>query len=68
MFFPLGTSASFPKDTQDRLTGDFNLLVDLNVSVSGCLSVYVSPVMNWQLVQAMYHPAQSQLGLASAPL
>ncbi len=49
-----------PKDKQVRLIGDFKLPVGVNVSVNGCLSLYVSPVMNRQLVQC-------QPGLAPAP-
>ena len=33
-----------------RLTGHSKLPVGLNGSVNGCSSLYVSPVMNWQLV------------------
>ena len=41
-----------------RLTGDSKLPVGVNVSVNGCSSLYVSPVMNWQLVQGVprLHP------------
>ncbi len=31
------------------LTGDSKLPIGVNVSVYGCLSVSVSPVMNWRL-------------------
>ena len=37
-----------PKNMQSgsRLTGDPKLPIDVNVSVDGCLSLYVSPAMN----------------------
>ncbi len=38
-----------------------------NVSVNGCLSLYVSPVMNWPLGQGEPRPRQVQLGLTSTP-
>ena len=34
-----------------RLIDDSQLPVGVKVSVDGCLSLYVSPAMNWQLVQ-----------------
>ena len=33
------------------LIGPSELPVGVNVSMDGCLSLYVSPAMNWQLVQ-----------------
>ena len=36
-----------------RLISDSTLLVGVNVSVNGCWSLYVSPVMNWQLVPCL---------------
>ena len=42
------------KPTGGRLIGHTKLPVGVNVSVEGCLSLYVSPAMNWmnwQLVQ-----------------
>lgn len=32
-----------------------------NVSVCGCLSLYVSPAMNWRLIQGVPSVAQCQL-------
>ena len=37
----------------DRLIGDSKLPVGVNVSVDGCLSVYVSLATNWRLVQGV---------------
>ena len=37
--------------TWGRLIGHSNLPVGVNVSVDGCLSLYVSPVMTLQLVK-----------------
>ena len=37
--------------TTIRLTGHSKLPVGVNVSVDGCLSLYVSPAMNNQLIQ-----------------
>uniref|UniRef100_A0A3Q3WUW2 PDZ domain-containing protein n=1 Tax=Mola mola TaxID=94237 RepID=A0A3Q3WUW2_MOLML len=34
-----------------RLIGHSKLPVGMNVSVDGCLSLYVSPAMNWRLIQ-----------------
>ncbi len=45
-----------------RLISDSKLPVGVNVSMSGCLSQYVSPVMNWGLV------GKCQLGLAPTSL
>ena len=42
------------KDMQhNRLTDDSKLPVGVNMSVSGCLSLCVSPEMNWRLVQGV---------------
>ncbi len=59
--FSVGTLASSnnPKDMQVRLTGDSKLAVGVNVSVSGCLSLYVGPVTDWQPVQGV--PSWDQL-------
>lgn len=43
-----GRSSFLP---QSRLIGDFKLPVGVNVSVKGCLSLWVSRVMNWQPVR-----------------
>ena len=39
----------------NRLIGDSKLPVGLNVRVSGCLSLCVSPAVNWRLVQGVPH-------------
>ncbi len=54
-----------PTDMQVRLTGDSKLLVGLNVNVNGCLSLYVSHVMNWQLVQGVVRPHPMSAGIGS---
>ena len=38
---------------QVRLIGDSKLPVGVNVSVSGCLSLYVGPVIDWRPVQGV---------------
>ncbi len=42
-----GTPASSHNPKTCRLIGDFKLPLGVNVSASGCLSLYVSPVINW---------------------
>ena len=41
------------RDMHDWLIGVSKLPVRVNVRVSGCLSLYVSPAMNWRLVQGV---------------
>ncbi len=41
------------KHMQVGLIGDPKLPLGGNQSMNGCLSLYVSPVMNWQLVQSV---------------
>lgn len=36
-----------------RLSGDSKLPVDINMSVNGCLSLCVSPVIHWRHVQGV---------------
>lgn len=43
------------------------LVIGVNVCVNGCLSLYVSPVMNWHLVHGTLQLTPWQLGLAPAP-
>ncbi len=76
---PLVSSQS--KDMQVRLIGDSKLPVgvkpklpvDVNVSVSACLSLYVGPVTDWQPVQVVPRRLPNanwdrlQLGSAPAP-
>ncbi len=52
---------------QVRLIGGCKLRAGVYVRVNGCLSLYVSPVMNWGL---RVYPTltQCQLGLAPTPL
>lgn len=48
--------------------GDSKRPVGVNVSVYGCLCLYVCPVMNWHSVQGVIPPVtQCQLGLVPAP-
>lgn len=47
--------------------GYSKLSVSEIVSVDGCFSLYVSPLMNWQHIQGV-HVAQCQLGSTPAPL
>ncbi len=41
------------KDMQFRLIGDSKMPLSVDVNVSGCLSLYVSPVIDWQPVQVV---------------
>ncbi len=53
-----------------RLIGDSKLPVGVNVSVGGCLSLYVGPVIDYKRVRGVSRPsplAQCQLGSAPAP-
>ncbi len=54
------------QDMQVRLIGDSKLPVGVNVSVNGCLSLYVSPVRNWQLVQGEPRPCPMSAGIGSS--
>ncbi len=49
--FPLGALASSHSPNTCRLIVDSKLPGGVNVSVNGCLSLYASPAMKWQLVQ-----------------
>lgn len=50
------------------LSGYSKFSIGVSVSVNRCLSLYVSPVMNWQLIQGVAPPiAQCQQGLAPTP-
>lgn len=40
----------------DKL-GCSKLSVEVNVSVNGCFSLYISPVMNWKLIQSVPRPS-----------
>ncbi len=51
--FSLGTPASSHNPKTCRLIGDSKLPVGVNVSVSACLSLYVSPVIDWRPVQGV---------------
>ncbi len=55
-----GYSCFLPQseDMQVRLISDSKLPVGVNVSVDCCVSLYVSPEMNWKLVHG--DPAFSQ--------
>lgn len=35
----------------------YKLSVEVNVSVNGCFSLYISPVMNWKLIQSVPRPS-----------
>ncbi len=50
--------------TVQRLIGDYELPVGMNVSMNGCLSLYVGPLMTWQLVQDVTcpHPMSARIG------
>ena len=55
-----------PRDMPVRLIGHSKFPVGVNVKVNGCLSLYVSPVTNWRLVQGVtLLLAQCQLGSAN---
>jgi len=51
--FSLGTPASSHSPKTCRLIGDSKLSVGVNVSVTGCLSLCVSPVIVWWPVQGV---------------
>ena len=54
--FSPGTPASsqiLKNQNWGRLIGHSKLSIGVNVSMDGCLSLYVSPAMNWQLVQGV---------------
>ena len=55
--FSPGAPASSHSPKTCRLIGDSKLSVGVNVSVNGCLSLCVSPEMNWRLVQGVPHPS-----------
>ncbi len=69
VWVPSGSSGLLPrsKDMQVRLIGDSKSPVGVNVSVNGCLSLYVSPVMNWRLVQDVPCPCPMSAGIGSSP-
>ena len=56
-WLPLDTPASshIPKTCKlgVRWIGHVKLPVGVNVSADGCLSLYVSPAVNWRLVQGV---------------
>lgn len=54
------------KDLQEkvRLISSSKLPVGVNVSLSGCLTLYVSCVMNWRLVQAGCTPPPPNISWA----
>ncbi len=60
--FPLGTPASFHSPTTCRLICGSKLPVGVSMSVNGWLSLYVSPVMNWRLVQGEPRPRPVSAG------
>ncbi len=66
---PSGYSGFPPlsKDMQIRLIGDSKLPAGVNVSVNGCLSLYVSPAMNRRLVQGVSCPRPVSVGISSSP-
>ncbi len=65
-FFPVTlASPDIPKTC--KLIGDSILLIGVNVSVNGCLSLYVSPAVNWQLVQDVPHPRPVLAGIGFSP-
>ena len=51
--FPPGAPASSHSPKTCRLIGDSKLPVGVNVSVNGCLSLCVSPVIVWRPVQGV---------------
>ncbi len=67
--FSQGTPTSSHSPKTCWLTGDSKLPVGVNVSVNDCLSLYVSPVMNWQLIQGepWPHPNPMSAGTGSSP-
>ncbi len=58
---PPGTLAFYHSLKTRRLTGDSKLPVD--VIVSGCLSLYVCPGINWLLVLAEPRPRPMSAGI-----
>ncbi len=57
------TPASSHSPKTCRLTGDSKLPVGVNVSVKGCLSLYVSPAMNLRLVEGEPRPCPVSAGM-----
>lgn len=54
------------KDVQVRQSGDSKLPAGMNVSSSGCLPIYVEPVMDWRPAQCpAIRPVHA--GIAVAP-
>ncbi len=51
--FSPGTPASSHNPKTCRLIGDSKLPVGVNVSVSGCLSLYIGPVTDWRPVHSV---------------
>lgn len=54
------------KDVQVRLTAHSKLPVGVKVSVNGCLSLRVGPVIDWRPVQFRPQCPQCQLGIVSS--
>ncbi len=66
--FSPGTPASCHSPKPRRLiVGDSKLPTGVNVSVNGCLCLYVSPVMNWHLVQVVPRRCPLSAGIGSSP-
>ncbi len=63
------SSGCFPHSSKTcRRTGESKFPVGVTVSMNGCLSLYVSPVVNWQLVQGESRPCPMSAGFGSIPL
>ncbi len=54
------------KDMQVRLIRDSKLRNCVNVCMTVCLSLYVSPVMKWQLVHGVPRPCPMSAGTGSS--
>uniref|UniRef100_A0A3B4TCE7 TGF-beta propeptide domain-containing protein n=1 Tax=Seriola dumerili TaxID=41447 RepID=A0A3B4TCE7_SERDU len=48
------------------LIGDLKVPIDVKVSASGCLSLYVSPVIDWRPVQSVPRPHPVSAGISSS--
>ncbi len=70
MFFPYffgSPPGTLTSSHSPKTCGDSKLPVGGNVSMNGCLSQYVSPVMNWRHVQGEPRPRSVSVGIDSSP-
>lgn len=51
----------------NRLIGDSKLVIGVPMSVNGCLSIFVSPLADWQPIQAVPCLCPMAAGIGSSP-